>query len=443
MEDIRGVEQKAPGGVLSRLHSALGAFTLRLRGGINEQPESVDPEYEHLMCIDALQKSWRASVSPEIVDATDGRLAALASKVGAEVVLEVFAVENKPLWTYNHGRRIRNTVISWMSHTTAAAMQDRRMFSDQEQAVFDALFDRLGLDRGASYDMLSAWLTIDSEEKAQLGEDDNYTVDEAREKALSYLTGTVADNLTAMFSLEERQSGSVRALYQHFGIRNFWRYPSNDLLAQLSLKRDPAQPLSVVISDTDDHNHGLGRGIYETITQLLGEGQAVFMEARRAHEGLRRVVGLSRQLGPITQFVLCAHANEHSIGNDWMKSLTQEQIEGARGLTRLKDAGVLDQNAVAAFVGCLAGGEGGVASTFAKRVGVPTFAFDGKLFGFDESVGSIGSDGSRKLHQSPDDGPTKSVLIQPDGSRHVIGERLQPFSAYRLTSQRVWQGGVE
>lgn len=410
-------------------------------------PELYDPEYDYSTRQEALRTLWLASL-PEEVAATRNawHLGELANPVGPEAILAAFAPENEVLWAHNGGRVIQNCVVDWASRMFASVVSEGRNYSDKEGQVWFTLLARLGLDQAGRSEVSRAWDTLQYDSLVKGFEDANIESDKTpQELATDFVTRIIHNNLITMFELERRRPGAVRALYNDFGIRNFGRYESDDLLLQLTLEhREADLHLSVVVSDTDDSNGAFEADAHRgAAKKLLAGSQIIYSEARRGGEALRRTVAIARRLGSIDQLMIASHALEDSIGNGTSGVLAIEDITGARGLARLKDGGVLSEEAVALLYGCLAGAPDGIATALAHTAGVPTFAFDAEFLGFDDfSTFGEPEHPMRTLRRSDGTG-ARLVLIRPDGSRHTytMGS-LQPLANYSLSPSRQWTDGT-
>ncbi len=428
--------------LLGQARQKLGGAIRWFLYGNSETAVLLDPEAEFQMREEALGQSWRG-VSPEDAGSTtdERQLRDFATEVGADAMLEAFAPENAILWTHQQGSGIKRCIADWLARTYATATKDHRQFIHQENVVAYGLFTRMGINHAEASSIFLAWESYDIDEVTEQYEKDGFDEGESRMWAAKCLETRIADNLATMIWLEEQRPGSVRMLYDQCGIRNFGRYPAEALLAQLDLERDPAKPLNLVISDTQDRNLSLNYREYVAVATLLADGQTVFVETRFGSEAMLYAYasGMAEQHGPIDRLVFCTHASENTMGNDPAQAVTQEEIESADTFARMKDEGTLSQTAVAAVIGCRAGVENGIATALAKRANVPTFAFDADLFGFDPNTDTEYQSQSVRLTIPPQGETTWAVLIQPDGSRHIIGGVMQPLGSYSVRPSRVWR----
>lgn len=183
--------------------------------------------------------------------------------------------------------------------------------------------------------------------------------------------------IRTLIELHTERPGSIKALYDAFGIRNFTRYQRGQLLRQLDTWENGvgADYLTLVISARDDWN-----GALESFPGMLAQNeerttpsdvseQMIFVEAGSSVEMLRRLVAVAKHGKAIDRLLMAAHGSKESIyfGKD---RLTIDMVESSLAATRLKDRKIIEDKAEVILKACSVGKEGGIAQTIAQRVGV-------------------------------------------------------------------------
>ena len=192
-------------------------------------------------------------------------------------------------------------------------------------------------------------------------------------------------DLQTMLSLEKKQKGSVKRLLENYGIKEFYRYPEEMLLAQLDEEKND-QPYGMVVFPRGDHNTAFDQNV-EVLNKLFNQ--------TRGHYGLkvfeieskiifaRDLIKLKRYENKISFMILGGHGSEDSIAIT-EKEITQDLFGQTgkkiktedfdfKGTARVKDFFV--ENPKIILVSCSTGAkEDGIAQKISQVYGAEVIA---------------------------------------------------------------------
>jgi hypothetical protein len=192
-------------------------------------------------------------------------------------------------------------------------------------------------------------------------------------------------DLQTMLSLEKKQKGSVKRLLENYGIKEFYRYPEEMLLAQLDEEKND-QPYGIVVFPRGDHNTAFDQDV-EVLNKLFNQtrgyyGLKVFeIESKIAFA--RDLIKLKKYENKISFMVFGGHGSEDSI------AITEKEIAGdyfgqtakkiktedfdSKGTARVKDFFV--ENPKIILVSCSTGAkEDGIAQKISQVYGAEVIA---------------------------------------------------------------------
>lgn len=199
-----------------------------------------------------------------------------------------------------------------------------------------AMFGRFGLEEEQISDIAKSWGAASNRRKM------NPHTAKGREELDKYL-GNIRQNLTSMVYLEAKYPGSVKGLFEKYGIRHFSRYYHEDLIDQH--RGIHTGPVEVCDSAADDHNfafssRGVSYGGESSHARGLGIKKPLFIEARDPLEALSRLGTIREEFGEIKKIVFTAHGLKNLI-NFGLGALTEEQVRRDKSFQKLIEEGVL------------------------------------------------------------------------------------------------------
>ncbi|MDP3953425.1 MAG: hypothetical protein Q8P99_01195 [bacterium] len=181
--------------------------------------------------------------------------------------------------------------------------------------------------------------------------------------------------LDAMIKLETLRPGAVKMLHDTYGIRFFGRYDLWKLIDQIDGKLDHRR--KVLYTAASDRN-GAFDHMYSRMVLFDDDNNRIVVEGATLMEIGRRLVRLSRQIGPIEELVIAGHGTASGVRLGENTRLEQSQVVRSKGLTRLTDRKVISATTSVIFMSCKTGArkgmKKGIASSFAKQTGVRVYA---------------------------------------------------------------------
>ncbi len=340
-----------------------------------QDQEKQDRVSEREVLEDDLIARFKEATGKEIDPAATykyGILMELTKDADPSLLLEIFEPKYDALWTEKsvaHAIAI-NTIRQSLGKTT---LDKEYVPTDAEKSMVVKLFDKFGFDLKDATNIFQAWTSYNNSELPP---------EENAEKRQN----VVARNFWSMIDLKDRpecgQDG-LKTLYDKYGIRNFARYDSSQLIDQLEGRVQT--PPKVVVSATADWNGALSNAGYGG-EDILGKG-VTYVEAESTTDIARRLVKVSRDQGPIKEVLINAHGNSElmQFGRKNNQVLTTDQVEGSKGIPRLKDRGILDQKAGITLWSCDTGEKGGFAKVLAEATTAKVTAPDFKPKGIEKS----------------------------------------------------------
>jgi hypothetical protein len=246
-------------------------------------------------------------------------------------------------------------------------------------------------------------------------------------------------NLEAIRYLAHASPGSVKVLYNQFGIRHFGRYPENVLLEQYKERDSSAKPYGVMFSAVADHNGAFRKGLWRDTRDLWkhlkGKYSFRIFEVDRKFSIGRRFVECDAKYGK-HQKISFAKFNGHGQKNrvtfgknnesTWRfivrtffnqsesTSISSKDLEG-EGFKRAKNFFIQSPHFL--FTACSAGEQGGIVQKASKIYGGEALGQD--YIGSDPPLRPIFDDKS-VIEKFVADPPEWESLI----GRYRNGERL-------------------
>jgi hypothetical protein len=251
---------------------------------------------------------------------------------------------------------LRLVGYGYINYQEASSQKDKLSKSEVAIKFRDKMLASLGMDEKQKQETLAAW--------------------NARSK--DWGKGLSARReVTAMTELITHQPDAVRELFKEFGICNFSRYDTTQLLSQLRDREEGrvAEFVTFVVTARDDWNGGLAsfpRELYKNEQSTTPPGvdeQIIFVEASSTAGMLRELVSVARHAKAVNRIVVAAHGNKKLMhfGKD---EITIDMVQSSVGATRLKERGILEDDTEIILKSCSVGKKGGIAQTIARRVGV-------------------------------------------------------------------------
>lgn len=242
-------------------------------------------------------------------------------------------------------------------------------FSELEIQLYYKIFASLGFSDKDQDQLRSAWGSIDTTERIGKFEPDEVHL------GPEY----IKKQFDAMIDLSRRRFDAPKRLLDEFGIRNYFRYTSDQLLGQLARLEEgrmSEQP-EVVLTASHDWNGALDDSGTADVHKVKF-GEPVFIEASTATEAARRLVYIARQGGPINRLLIEAHGNNNllEMSDDGRAGalVNKDLVSASNGLGRLVERGIISADAEVIFFACNTGGENSIAQAIASKTGVRVVA---------------------------------------------------------------------
>lgn len=155
---------------------------------------------------------------------------------------------------------------------------------------------------------------------------------------------TYLENFRYMVELEARAPGSIKYLYENYGIIDYSRYPMHLLIKQYKT-RDTDLPYGLVLYPRNDHNGAFYKNAnsFNNLNHQLGQHFVIrFAEASSKRDVAKTLIKLNRKYGPkhkISFAIIGGHGTQNSIqfgGEDnshslYLSNLTSDKNNPRQG----------------------------------------------------------------------------------------------------------------
>lgn len=304
----------------------------------------------------ALESQFLAELAFEDPDDTEGMLTP-----------EIHEVWKDPDFLELMSKNVVDAIARFDSDETKP--WDSEGISDVEKQLFFKIFSSLGFDERERKEVIAAWGSIRTTQ--EIGKYDPVH--------LSERPAYIKKQFAAMLGLAKARFDAPKRLLEEFGVRNYFRYTSDQLLGQLSRYEEGRLSASpeVVLTASHDWNGALDDPGTADVHKVKF-GEPIFIEASSTTEALRRMVHVTRRSGPIQRLLVEAHGDKEGMlfgdGRHLDSSVMRDEVAGSGALARLVERGIVSRGAEVMLFSCDTGGEDSIAQALAHQTGVRVVA---------------------------------------------------------------------